>query len=278
MENSFARAAERLEMSPQLISKYVAGLEESLGVRLFNRTTRKVSLTEVGNLYFQRARELVEGVDDLENQLHDLQSSATGRLRLSAPVSFATLYMSDILLAFQREYPNILVDIQLNDRQVDIVEEGFDLAIRIGRLQDSALMARKVADIRLVTCASPDYLATHGVPDSPEDLVAHRLLGYSYQQQAHDVLSQARPALLSNNGELLCQQAVAGAGIVMQPDFICGKALAAGQLTEILSESAPPTLGLYLVYTHRTLTPVKVRCFIDFMLSYFAEGVPWHSP
>lgn len=282
-EGAFARAAERLDMSPQLASKYVSQLEQHLGVRLLNRTTRKVHLTEAGTRYYHRARQLLDDVDDLESQIGDLQEGAQGLLRINAPVSFASGHLAPLMADFQRAHPAVGIDLQLNDRKVDIVEEGVDIALRIGHLKSSSLIARHLAPVRLVMCASPDYLARHGNPTTLEQLRQHRYLRYSYldafdNEPAHQHLIQEQSQhseLVSNNGDVLVQAAIAGAGIVMQPTFICGKAIAEGLLQVVMPGFEPEPMGLYAVYAHRQLLASKVRCFIDFADDYFGEPPYW---
>jgi DNA-binding transcriptional LysR family regulator len=288
-EGSFTRAAERLEISPQLVSKYVSQLEQHLGVRLLNRTTRKSHLTEAGARYHPRAQQLLNDIDDMENQLDDLQTQARGRLRISAPVSFAIRHLALLLSDFQRAHPAVGIDLQLNDRKVDIVEEGFDIALRIGHLKSSSLIAKRIAPIRLVMCASPEYLKRHGTPRCPEDLKAHRYLRYSYMEQEggesvfrwlqsrgqHHRGDLVSSDLVSNNGDVLVEAAIAGAGLALQPTFISGAAIKAGKLQVILAEHEPEPMSLYAVYAHRQLLASKVRCFVDFLDGYFGDPPYW---
>jgi DNA-binding transcriptional LysR family regulator len=285
-EGSFTRAAERLGMSPQLVSKYVARLEEQLGARLLNRTTRKVHLTEAGNRYALRVQQVLDDIDDMDNQLNDLQQDARGQLRISAPVSFATLHLAPLICHFQRAHPAVSIDLQLNDRKVDIVEEGFDIALRIGHLKSSSMIAKFIAPVRLVMCASPAYLAQHGMPSTQEELKNHRYLHYSYMEEspalpAHEWLkppgSESISGMICNNGEVLLKAAIEGAGIIIQPTFICGAAITEGKLRVILPEYEPDAMGLYAVYAHRKLLASKVRCFIDFMEGYFGDTPYWDN-
>jgi len=283
-EGTFTSAANRLAMSPQLASKYVSQLEQHLGVRLLNRTTRKLHLTEAGARYHQHAQQVLDDIDDMENQLGDLQAQARGLLRISAPVSFATRHMAKMLSDFQSAHPDVGIDLQLNDRKVDIVEEGFDIALRIGHLRSSSLIARRIAPVRLVLCASPDYLAQHGTPMHPDDLKNHRYLRYSYMDpEASPVLlkgfqESARDSsrdMISNNGDVLVAAAIAGAGIALQPTFISGAAIKEGALQIILPDYEPEPMSLYAVYAHRQLLASKVRSFIDFIDGYFGEPTYW---
>ncbi len=283
-EGSFTRAADRLELSPQLVSKYVSQLEHHLGTRLLNRTTRKIHLTEAGARYHQRAQQVLNDIDDMENQLGDLQGEARGRLRISAPVSFAIRHMAPLLAEFQAAHPAVGIDLQLNDRKVDIVEEGFDIALRIGHLKSSSLIARRIAPVRLVMCAAPAYLARHGTPRQPEDLRDHRYLRYSYmdpeagQPVFRWLQSQGGSRdseLVSNNGDVLVEAAIAGAGIAIQPTFIAGEAIRDGKLRILLPDHEPEPLALYAVYAHRQLLASKVRSFIDFLDGYFGDPPYW---
>lgn len=283
-EGSFSNAANTLQLSPQLVSKYVSKLEEQLNSRLLNRTTRKVSLTEAGSHYFGHAQQILLSIDDMESKLGGLQQNPKGVLRISAPVSFALKHMAKLITDFQIHYPLVKVDLQLTDRKVDIVEEGFDVALRIGQLKRSSLIAKKVAPIRVMLCAAPDYLNKHGTPTQPEDIAEHRYLHYSYMNMdGKDDIYQLLKAkylkqgseLRSNNGDVLVDAAIAGAGIVLQPTFIISEALSSGKLVVVLPELEPEALGLYAVYAHRKLLPHKVRCFIDFVEGYYGTPPYW---
>lgn len=282
-EGAFTHAADRLEMSPQLVSKYVSRLEQHLGVRLLNRTTRRIHLTEEGGRYYQRARHVLEEIEDMENELGNLQSEARGRLRISAPVSFAIRHLAPLLTDFRNAHPAVGIDLQLNDRKVDIVEEGFDVALRIGHLRDSSLVAKRIAPVRLLYCAAPDYLDRHGTPETVEELSGHRFLHYSYMEGREGASPSPQPAavtpgsqsgLVSNNGDVLVEAAIRGAGIVLQPTFIVGEAVRGGRLKNILTDQTPAPLGLYAVYAHRQLLASKVRRFVDFIGDYFGDP-PW---
>lgn len=284
IEGSFTTAANTLQLSPQLVSKYVSKLEEQLNSRLLNRTTRKVSLTEAGNHYFAHAQQILLSIDDMESQLGGLQQNPKGVLRISAPVSFALRHMAQLITDFQMRYPLVTVDLQLTDRKVDIVEEGFDVALSIGKLKSSSLIAKQVAPIRVVLCASPEYLKKHGTLDKPEDLVNHRYLHYSYMNMdAKEEIYQLLKAkylkqgseFRSNNGDVLVEAAIAGAGLVLQPTFIVSEAVSRGKLVVLLPEIEPEALGLYTIYAHRRLLPHKVRCFIDFMEDYYGAPPYW---
>ncbi|MBF4490727.1 MULTISPECIES: LysR family transcriptional regulator [unclassified Psychrobacter] len=283
-EGSFSKAATTTQLSPQLVSKYIAKLEEQLHTRLLNRTTRKVSVTEAGSQYFIHAQQILLSIDEMEAQLGGLQQLPKGILRISAPVSFALKHMAKLVTDFQARYPSVTVDLQLSDRKVDIVEEGFDVALRIGQLESSSLIAKKIAPIRVVLCASPDYLNIHGTPKRLEDLEAHRYLHYSYMniETKGQVFKYLKAKQLkessvfrSNNGDVLVEAAIEGAGLVLQPTFIASKALNAGKLVIVLPEYEPTPIGLYAIYAHRKLLPHKIRCFIDFMADYYGTPPYW---
>ena len=283
-DGSFSNAANTLNLSPQLVSKYVSKLEEQLNIRLLNRTTRKVSLTEAGSHYFVHAQQILLSIDDMASQLGGLQLLPKGILRISAPVSFALKHMAKLITDFQARYPSVTVDLQLSDRKVDIIEEGFDIALRIGQLESSSLIAKKIAPIRVVLCASPDYLKIHGTPKRLEDLETHRYLHYSYMNidtkgQIFKYLKAKQlkesSVFRSNNGDVLVEAAIEGAGLVFQPTFIVSHALNAGKLVVVLPEHEPSAIGLYAVYAHRKLLPHKVRCFIDFMEGYYGTPPYW---
>ena len=283
-EGAFTRAADKLDMSPQLVSKYVSQLEQHLGVRLLNRTTRQIHLTEAGTSYHQRAQQVLHDIDDMESQIGDLQTEARGVLRISAPVSFAIRHMAPLLSEFQKAHPGVGIDLQLNDRKVDVVEEGFDVVLRIGHLKSSSLIAKRIAPIRIVVCASPAYLKQNGTPQHLEDLQGHRYLRYSYieldaSQPLHRWLQNNGQndsnRMTSNNGDVLVEAAIAGAGIALQPTFISGPAIKEGKLQVILQEYEPETMGLYAVYAHRQLLASKVRSFVDFIDGYFGNPPYW---
>ncbi|ACV26658.1 LysR family transcriptional regulator [Kangiella koreensis] len=286
-QGSFTSAAEQLGTSTQLVSKYVSQLESDLKVRLLHRTTRSVTVTEAGQAYLERAQQILSDIETLEGSIKEEGDEPRGRLRISAPMSFSTLHLGKLLAEYQQQYPEVTIDLQLNDRKVDIVEEGFDLAIRIGDLESSSLIARKIAPIQLVMCASPDYLHQHGEPQSLEELKGHRYLHYSYRnedlpalvstQSASMVLNRQKGSIAANNGEVLAKAAVAGAGIVLQPTFIVGPYIAQGKLKPILKQHQQEPLGLYAVYPHRKYLSGKVQSFIDYLQSCFGDKPYWDN-
>ncbi|MFC3094313.1 LysR family transcriptional regulator [Alteromonas sediminis] len=282
---SFVAAADRLDISPQLVSKYVAQLEARIGGRLLNRTTRKVSLTEGGERYLVRAQQILADFYDMENEMGQLQSQATGRLRINAPVSFAERHLASLLSDFQCANPQVEIDLQLNDRRIDIVDEGFDIALRIGHLQDTSYIAKRLTPIKMVLCASPDYIAKHGMPDNLDALKSHHYLHYSHETSPPTALAawidlarkNGKQSFVCNNGDVLTAMAIRGAGIAIQPTFICANALARGDLVSVLPDHAPPTMWLYAIYAHRQLLASKVRHFIDFASDYYGDNPYWDA-
>ncbi|NVK55717.1 MAG: LysR family transcriptional regulator [Alteromonadaceae bacterium] len=283
---SFSAAAEKLDKSPQLVSKYVSQLENYLASRLLNRTTRRVHLTEAGQQYLLRASQVLEEIDSMENDLNAMQQQANGLLRISAPVAFSTQHLAPLMSAFQQQYPDVNIDLNLSDRKVDIIEEGFDIALRIGHLKSSSLIAKPLTPIRLVMCAAPSYLAKYGELHNLDELKTHRYLRYSYIDETnspapHSLLAEGQnmhnAALSCNHGELLTQSAVLGHGIVLQPTFICYKALEQGKLKRIMRNHEPPPMKLYALYAHRQLLASKVRAFINFAADFYGDQPYWDA-
>lgn len=267
-QGSFVSAAESLGLSPQLVSKYVAALESELGTRLLNRTTRRTHLTETGAKYFAEAGELVDAFERLESNISSTQQSASGLLRVSAPVSLGSRFLGEPIEEFQRANPAVSVDLQLNDRKVDIVEEGFDIALRIATLKDSSMVARKLSDVPTCYCAAPSYLGDRGAPSVRADLKLHRVLRYTYLDNQPSNSSEA--GLSSNSGDFLVDAARAGAGVVVVPKFMVRNRLELSQLVEVLKDEPQQILGLYAVYPHRALLPLKVRSFSDHLVQHFS--------
>ncbi|WP_086931868.1 LysR family transcriptional regulator [Agarilytica rhodophyticola] len=284
-EGSFTRAADKLETSNQLISKYVSDLEEHLGVRLFNRTTRTVRLTEAGEQCVQHVRHILESIQDMEGNLGQLKNEAQGLLRVNAPVSFSIKHLAPLIKDFRQLNPGVRINLQLNDRKVDLVEEGFDLALRIGYLKSSSLIAKRLAPIRLVLCAAPSYLEKNGIPEHPDQLILEHFLHYSYMSHNQDSsplmtmfrrsLQDGKASVSCNNGDILLEAAIMGEGYVLLPTFLSGEAIRQGKLKIILSEFEPKALGLYAVYPHRNLMATKLRAFIDFISNYYGDVPVW---
>lgn len=282
---SFSEAARRLNLSKSVISRQVSGLETELGARLFHRTTRSLTLTEVGAAYLERCQRILADIEEANLSVSNLQAAPRGKLKLSAPVPFTIQHLAPILPDFMARHPEIEIDLSLNDRFVNLVEEGFDLAIRIGKLNDSSLIARFLAPANIAVVGSAAYLAERGEPRSPEDLGQHCCMLYSNQASADEwsfvapdgkkLSVEVKGRLRTNNGDVLRQAALGGLGLVMLPTFIVGADLQAGTLVRVLEEFVPQQLGIYAVYPHaRHLSP-KVRAFVDFLAEHFGPRPYW---
>ncbi len=282
---SFTGAADKLGLSKSVVSKYVTRLEDRLGARLLNRTTRRLSLTEVGRAFYQRSRTALEQIEEAEAEVSRLQGEPRGELRLSCPMSFGILHVAPQLAEFQARYPELSVDMVLDDRQVDLVDEGFDLAIRIGELPDSSLVARRLGPCRHIVCGSPEYFARHGVPQSPEDLSEHWALTYRYQDSPaewhfvgddgshHQVAINSR--LQMNNSLALREAVLKGAGVTLTPTFVVGADIKAGRLRPALTEYKTLQISIYAVYPQRKHLSPKVRAFVDFLSQQIQDPPDW---
>ncbi len=270
---SFTAASERLGLSKQFVSRRVMALEARLGVRLLNRTTRRLHVTELGREFHARALRILEDVSDAELAVSSRGGSPRGRLRVAAPMSFGTMHLGALLPAFLLRHPAVCVELDLNDRSVDLVGEGYDMAIRIGALEDSTLVARTLAPVRMVACCSPDYLQGRGAPATPAELDAHDCLPYGHGKGVEWVfLENGRPRpvavsgrLLANNGEIVRDAAIAALGIAWLPTFIVGEALRAGRLVAVLEAFAPPPRAAYAVYPRHRQASLAIRAFVDYL-------------
>lgn len=283
---SFTAAAEDLRLSRAMASKHVRDLEEALGVRLLNRTTRRLSVTEAGRVYFERCAQILSDIAEAEQMVGDMQARPQGRLRLNAPMSFGTLHLAPAVADFTAEFDSVTVDMTLSDRIVDLIEEGFDLAVRIGRLASSSLIARKLAPCRLVVCAAPGYLARHGTPQRPEDLAAHDCLGYTYAALRdewrfggadREISVRIAGTMQANNGDALRAAALRGRGIILQPTFIVGHDLCSGALVRLLPDFPVEDLAIYAVYPPGRHLSAKVRSFVDFLAARFGDRPEWDA-
>src|SRR3954469_8988352 len=285
---SFAKAAERLALSTSAASRHIAELETHLQTRLLNRTTRRVSLTESGRAFYQRAVQLLADLAEAEEEASSAAVIPRGTIRLTTSVNFGVRHGAPAIAAFLAEHREVRFDVSLSDRMVDLVEEGFDLAIRIGGPGSENLVARKLGETRVVPCASPAYLAAHGAPQVPEDLEAHNCFTYEYVTPRNvwrfrDASGKERAVrvngnLHSNNGDLLAEAAARGAGIVFEPAFIVGPDVRAGRLVPLLQDFEPAPVPIYAVYPSRKHLSAKVRLFVDFLLEFFADTQDWNLP
>lgn len=281
---SFTDAAQALGISKSHCSKQVRRLEDRLQVRLINRTTRQISTTGAGQAFYDRCSRLIEDLDEAEQAVGRMQNRPAGTLRLSGPLAFGVRHLGPAVATFMARYPELTVDLRLADRRVDIVEDGFDMAIRIGELADSSLIARKLAPIHIVLCASPSYLAQRPPITRPRDLRDHDCLLYHYQATGQSWRFRHRDGaeetvrvsgrFLADNGDVMVEAAAAGIGLVYVPDFLAVGALRRGELVSVLPEWLHEQTALWALYPHTRHLSAKVRLFIDFLVERFAE-VPW---
>jgi DNA-binding transcriptional LysR family regulator len=277
---SFAEAGRQLRLSRSAISKYVAELEQSLGVQLLNRTTRHASPNESGQIYFERALTILSEIDAADEAVAHAQSSPSGLLRINAPMSFGTIQLGPTIPEFMEKYPEIKLQVVLSDDLLDPIQDGFDVTLRIAELESSSLIARKITTIDRAVCASPDYLARRGTPAHPRDLREHVSLTYGFLLTRnqwkltgvdgdHWILPSW--SLCVNNAEVLRDVAIRGRGIALIPTFIAGDALNSGTLRAILKDYRAPSLALYAIYPPTRHLSVKVRLFIDFLVECFGR-------
>ncbi|UCI27913.1 LysR family transcriptional regulator [Mesorhizobium sp. B2-8-5] len=275
----FSAAARKIGRSKALLSKYVRELEDELGALLLNRTTRQFSLTEAGHTYYQRASEIVREVDNLAEAVRQSSGDVRGRIKLSAARTFADAPIGQSLVDFARQHPDIVLDVHLDDRFVDLVEEGFDLAVRISRLENSSLIARRLAPFSVRLCASPELIAKHGKPTRPQDLAnmpcivdtnGRSLANWRFKGEGEDSMSVAVSGPIEVNSPIVARAAaLSGLGFAMLPDFIAAPDVASGNLVTALDDRIPAGTGIFAVYPHRRYLPAKVRVFVDFLVQWF---------
>ncbi|WP_420413493.1 LysR family transcriptional regulator [Roseibium sp.] len=277
-EGSFTGAGRRLGLSTKLVSKYVQQLESQLQTQLFNRTTRSVSLTDVGAAYLERSRPLLEQMDELDSLVRERQTALSGPIRLTAPTGFGSTKLVQALIPFLKENPDVELDMKLTDNRVALVEEGFDLAVRIGALRDSTLIAKKLSDMELVLCAAPDYLDRHGRPSAPEALSTHVCLVDNNQvelnvwrffsrDQEHVV--RLHGAVQTNSPGALARMAIGGLGITLAPYYAIEDELENGRLERVLPDYRTSVFGLYALYPPNRHLTRRVRALIDHLSSSF---------
>jgi DNA-binding transcriptional LysR family regulator len=280
---SFVGAADALGLSKAAVSRQVGDLERRLGTRLLHRTTRRLSLTDDGQLFHARAKEVLAAIDEAESEITSRSGEPSGLLRINAPLTFGVLHLAPLWGRFADAHPKVSLEIDLSDRIVDLVEEGYDLAVRITNLPSSQLVSRQLAKSRMVLCASPDYLARHGIPAHPRDLAAHRVISYSYWSTRDEwsftgpdgeVRVRTQPRIHANNGDTCRAAALDHQGIILQPDFLVGDDLRQGTLVELLPDYASLTIGIHAVYPTRKYLPIKTRRMVDFLVGSFATP-PW---
>lgn len=279
---SLSATAERMNIAKSAVSRRLADLESRLGVQLLHRTTRRISLTDSGRGFYLQARHLLAELDEAEQSLVAGHTNLSGVLRVAAPLSFGIKHLAPMLDQFMLQHPDLQLDLKLDDRTINLLEEGIDLAIRIGHLSDSSLMARRLASVRQMVCASPAYLAQHGEPLHPDDLKHHAALNYSnlpdsqawqFDMPDGSKLSVRPPTRMrANNGDVLVQAAIDNLGILVSPDFICDDAITRGLLRPILAAYPQMEMPVYAIYPSQRHLPNRVRSVIDFLVQRFTEA------
>jgi len=283
---SFAGAAEKLDLSRGMTTRYVAQLEAHLGVRLLNRTTRRLSLTEAGVDYFQRATQVLAMIEEAETSAAQNASVPRGTLRVTSSVIFGARHLGAAISDYLKRHPQMQVDLSLNERVVDLVDEGFDLAIRVSARIDPGLVARRITPVRIVACASPGYLKTHGTPKEPEELTGHNCLvyahpvhqgGWHFKRKGEERTVTVSGTLRGNNGDSMVSAAIEGLGVIFEPSFLVYEALAAGKLVQLLPDWESETMWVFAVYPNRKFLAPKVRSFVDFLIERFGPEPYWDA-
>jgi DNA-binding transcriptional LysR family regulator len=279
---SFAAAARHFGMSPAMATTHVQTLEERLGVRLLNRTTRRVSATEVGQNFYERCLRILSDLEEAEGAAGELQSAPRGLLRVTAPVSFGTRKLVPAIADYLVSYPDVSIDLSLDDPYLDLLEKRFDLAIRLGHLADSSLIARKLCTLATILCASPGYLEKNSAPRTPRDLIGHNCLVYTYatpqsvwnfvDQNGKEDVVRISGRFLADSGDALLALVLRDGGVVLGPDYLVDDDLKAGRLIRLLPEYATPETAVHAVYPHSRHLSAKTRTFIDFLASRFLRS------
>ena len=282
---SFTAAAERLDMAKSAVSRRVSALEERLGVQLLRRTTRRLSLTDTGQSFYEHSARILDDLDEAESAVLQEHGELRGTLRIALPLSFGVHHMCKPVAEFSRRHPRVSFDLDLNDRRVDLIAEGADLAVRIGHLADSSLIARRLFEAHTVVCASPAYLDEHGTPRTPEELHDHDCLVYGNlaeptkwvcnDAEGNRIRVDVTATMTASSGDFLCASAINGLGIVMQPTFIAGEAISRGELVPVLADYHWPVTPAYAVYPPTRHLSYRVREFIDFLVDYFSGTPDW---
>ena len=280
--SGFAAAGRHMNLSRSVVNKLVAQLEKELGVQLLQRTTRRVSPTDTGRAYYERCVDILADVAAAEVAVSQLQAEPKGTLRINAPMSFGTMHLASAIAAFMQQYPDIQVQLTLSDRFIDLIEEGFDVTLRISELKpDGALITHTLSPIRRVLCAAPSYLKTHGAPTTPDDLREHDCLKYGYlatgtqwrltgpDQKPYNVSIRCR--CYSNNGEVLRESAIAGVGIALLPTFIVGEAIKTGDLQVVMPDYCPLPITAYLAYATNRHLSTKIQLLTAFLQDWFKQ-------
>jgi DNA-binding transcriptional LysR family regulator len=283
--DSFTRAAQDLGLSRAVVSKYISRLEQQLGVRLLNRTTRRLSLTEAGDHFFRQCETAIRQMENAMSDIHALQDTPKGHLRISAPSSFGVMHLAPLIPHLQQQYPDLKIDLTIEDHQIDIVETGIDVAIRIADMPDSTLIARRIAQCRYVACASPEYLAHHGRPEIPEDLRKHNCLLFQFwntpaqwhflNKEQQFVGVRVGNEISCNNSLALREMLLAGAGVTMAPTFLIANDIVNGRVEIVLHDYSIKPLTIYAVYPHRQYLAAKVRAFLEYLSTHIEPDMPY---
>jgi len=284
---SFIEAARRMHAARSAVSRRVADLEARLGVQLLKRTTRRVSLTEAGQLFYHRCQRILADLEDSEQAVASEHREIQGLIRIATPLSFGLRHLSPVLDEFLVQHPALRVDLNLNDSMINLMAEDIDLGIRIGKLQDSSMMARRLASINVVACASPAYLAEYGEPQTPEQLAQHQGLDYSnvpegqlwqFKDSSGKTTAVKLPyRMRANNGDVLLKAAIDGLGVLVTPSFIAHEAIRNGQLKPILCDYSTGSSNIYAIYPAQRHLPHRVRALIDFLAQRFASNPYWNN-
>lgn len=284
---SFTAAAERLGIAKSAVSRRVSRLEARLGVQLIQRTTRRLNVTDTGKSFYERSARILSDLDEAESAAAQEHGELKGELRLALPLGFAVSHMYGPIAAFSRLHPHVRFRLDLNDRRVDLLQEGVDMALRIGRLSDSSLIARKLFDARTVVCASPDYLADNGKPGTLDELKNHQCLVYDNladperwvcrDTDGNRLDVSVNAAMRASSGEFLRECAAQGLGIIMQPTFLVSDAICQGRLVPVLTQYQWPVTPAYAVYPPTRHLSYRLRTFIDFLAERFAGSPPWDA-
>jgi DNA-binding transcriptional LysR family regulator len=277
---SFVKAADALSLSKAAVSRYVGDLESRLGVRLLHRTTRRLSLTEEGQVFHARCKDLLAGVDEAEAEITSRSGEASGQVRVNVPVTFGIRHLAPLWGEFKARHPRVTLDVTLADRVVDLVEEGYDVAVRIATLESSTLVSKRLSTTRMVLCASPTYLKERGIPRRPDELAHHAVISYTYWSTRDEwqfdgpqgkLSVKTQPCMHTNNGDTCRAAALAHQGVILQPTFLVGDDLSSGTLVEVMPEYRSIELGIYAVYPTRKHVSPKVRALIAFLAEAFGK-------
>ncbi len=281
---SFSEAAAQLGLSKAMVSKHINSLENTLDVRLLNRTTRQISLTEAGMAYRVRIREIMNDMTEAEEAIVQLNSEPRGVLRIMAPTSFGSFHLARAIATYRQFYRQVGVEIILTEREPDIIEDGLDIVIKVGALEDSSLVARKIAEARMVICASSEYLQTYGIPSKPDDLSRHNCLIYSGRQPLGEWRftennkvrkMRVKGDVRSNAADALRIAAIQGCGLIQLPSYMLGLDIKSGRLTTVLDEFEPPARAIHAIYPHRQHLSAKIRTFVDFLYERYQPEPYW---